>query len=134
MDHNPVQFSEVTNRESFSPIFSLNDDDTGDLIDLTGITIQLEVRKFRSAHPNSGGYGTSFGYGACGDSGPVLSASIGNGITVIDTGTVQLFFSETQMRALDPATYSIACTISDGLNTRQLFLGRLPVLDGMVTV
>ena len=137
MDINPVLFPAVTNRESFSPIFALNDEDTGDLLDLTGCTIQIEIRRAAPAGYNTSGYGNGYNeVGAVDMPGPTLAASIGNGITILDTGTFQLFFTEQQMRSLYADTYSIACTISDSdtpPNVRQLFLGRLPVLNGMVS-
>lgn len=134
MDINPLLFPAITNRESWTQTMSINDADTGDPVDLSAVTFQLEVRRFRHGH-GGGGYGTS--YSAVGEydggGGPVITASLGDGITVIDLGVFQVYLPESKIRSLPPDTYSVACTISDGDDTRQLFLGRLPVLAGMVT-
>ena|ERR1017187_5874913 len=133
MYQNPSLFPAITNRESWSPQFTLYDDETGDLLDLTNLTFQLEVRNLRRRDYDASGYGPSYGYGTADYQTPILTASLGNGITVTGPGTFEVFFSETQMSTLSPDTYSVACTVNDGTNVRQLFLGRLPVLDGMVT-
>lgn len=131
---NPVLFPQVTNRESFAPYIGIYDDADGSPVNLSGLTFQLEIRRlgFGSGHFASP---TVPFYDDGPEASPVLTASLGNGITVVDVGVFQVVFSETQMRTLRAGTYSIACTASDGspAGTRQLFLGRLPVLDGGVT-
>lgn len=131
MYQNPVLFPQVTNRESFAPFIGIYDDADGSPVNLSGLTFQLEIR-------NSGlGSGQFSGAPYFSDvpGAPLLTASLGNGITVVDIGVFQVVFSEIQMRGLRPGTYSIACTVADGsaAGTRQLFIGRLPVLDGGVT-
>lgn len=129
----PILFPQVTNRETFDPVIALYDDETGEPLDLSTITtIQVEVR---CAGQGAGHFATPTvpwyddGPGAT----PILSASLGNGVTVLDIGIFQIAFTETQMRTLRAGTYVIGCTVSDGTVTRQLFIGRLPVLDGGVT-
>lgn len=139
MDINPVLFPQITNREGWSPIMSIADDDTGDLIDLTNYTFALEIRRLNINNGSAGsrGYGDSWDVGEYLTDGPIITASLGNGITVIDIGVIQVFLTSAQMRSLPgPATYSVAMTATssdDPTNTRQIFLGRLPVLDGMVS-
>ncbi len=122
----------LTNRESWTQIIALTDADTGDPVDLTGATIQFEVRPARHHH-NTSGYGGFYGGDGVGD-GPILSATTANGaITVLDTGVFQAYFSETQMRGLRPGTYDVGCTISRDVDTRQVLVGHLPILNGVVT-
>lgn len=223
MFQNPTLFPQVTNRESWSPIISLFDDDTGEPINLTYTTgtgafsswvvavsstlqgttlfstnsasslligtgvlnavvgtalaiipgqfvaftaltgtasmmgvvnsynastgalqftvstmaVALEIRRdrFGSGQRNDTGYVNFFDYGNVDDWGPLISLSIGNGITIVDIGTLQVYVSEAQMRGLSGRTHIVAAvlTSADGIDARQLFLGRLPVLDGYMT-
>lgn len=223
MFQNPTLFPQVTNRESWSPIISLFDDDTGQPINLTytlgsgtfaswsvavsatlqgsalfsssssssltigtgvfnavlpaglaiapgqfviftaltgtgvmagvvnsynastgalqftvsTMTVALEIRRdrFGTGQRNDTGYVNFFDYGNVDDWGPIISLSIGNGITIIDVGTLQVYIAESQMRQLAGRTHVVAAvlTSADGVDARQLFLGRLPVLDGYMT-
>ncbi len=153
---NPILLPQMTNRESWTLTVSVFDDDTGDPFNLVGIgtdwngdwnsdfsvpsvavvSIQFEVRR---AGPNgqrygSGGYGPLYDWGSYED-GPLLQASIGSGITIVAPNVFQVYFSETDMRKLHPRTYNVGCTMAslDGIDVRQLFRGRLPILDGYVT-
>jgi hypothetical protein len=62
-------------------------------------------------------------------------ASIGNGISIVDIGVFQVYFAESSMRCLGPGMHSVNATLAsaDGIDVRQLFLGRLPVFAGGVT-
>lgn len=130
-----TQFPQYTNRESFTQNVLLADNDTGDPIDLTGVSIQLEIRRVRDHGSRSDGYGPNYSLGSYDSCGPILSASIGNGITVVGVGVFQIYFSETQFRSLSPGMHSINATLAsaDGIDVRQLFLGRLPIFAGGVT-
>lgn len=134
MDINPVYFPQHTNRESVQQIIGLYDADTGDAIDLDDLTFVIEVRRtgggFRT---DDSGYAYSSGIGTANDYGPMFTLTLGDGLEVIDTGMVQMSITLDQMRTLDPDTYSIAMTASDGDETRQVFLGMLPVLFGGVS-
>jgi hypothetical protein len=132
---NPLLFPQVTNRESWAPIIELRDDDTGQPIDLSGLTsIQLEIRIIGRG---VGHFSTPMApwYDDPPDAFPVLTASLGNGITILDVGYFQIVFPETKMRTLKAGTYRVGCTGSDGSDqgTRQIFIAHLPVIDGGVT-
>jgi hypothetical protein len=141
---NPIYLPQRTNRESWTLTVGLYDDDTGDPIALTDssgnptVSFQFEVR--RSGPGGQGwafgdGYGPYAGLGSYDVFQPILTASLGNGITIIDTGVIQVYFSETAMRALGPATWDVGCTMAslDGIDVNQLFRARLPILRGFVT-
>jgi hypothetical protein len=128
---NPVLLPQVSNREDFLLTLSLYDDDANEPIDLTGWTFQFEIRR-PGAQRFDGGYGWYADMGAV-DVSPTLAASLGSGITVLDTGLLQILIPEARMKTLCPATYLACLTATDGVNTRQLFIGRLPVLYGGVT-
>lgn len=225
MYQNPTLFPQVTNRESWSPIITLFDDDTGDPLNLTyttgtgtlnswqvdvaatlqgavvlstsssstltigngtfaaalptglaisagqyvtftalgavpgvmigrvnsynsatgalsftvsTMTVQLEIRRDKFGAGQRGSnedYIQFFNYGALDDTGPIITLSIGNGITIVDIGTLQIYVSELNMRNLAGRTHIVAAvlTSADNVDARQLFLGKLPVLDGYVS-
>lgn len=101
------------------------------------MTVALEIRRdrFGTGQRNDTGYVNFFDYGNVDDWGPIISLSLGNGITIIDVGTLQVYIAESQMRQLAGRTHIVAAvlTSADGIDARQLFLGRLPVLDGYMT-
>lgn len=137
-----ILLPQMTNRESWTFTVALHDDDTGEPIALTDannipiVTFQLEVRRSMPGRGYGGGYSNYYsGIGSISD-GPVLTASLGNGITIVDTGVIQIYFSETQMRSLCGAlTWNVGCTMAstDGIDVRQIFRAKLPILEGYVT-
>lgn len=105
----------ASNRAGFSRTFEVIDDDTGDLIDLSDCEIAFEARDPVSRTT-------------------VLSASVGSGVTVEDTGVFNVAFTAAQMRALCSKTYEVGCTISNAdSEPQQIIIGSLPILDGIVT-
>ncbi len=126
----------VTNRQSWTQLIALIDPDTNEAFDITGFSIAFELRR-PSGFPHSAGiFGIYYDNDPAFDQGPVLTATTANGAaTIVGTGVIQIYFSETQMRALHPQTYSACCTITDptGVNTAQVLRARLPVLSGGVT-
>lgn len=134
MDINPVLFPAVSNRESWQNIIGLYDIDTGEPIDLTDLTFVCEIRRTGQAmRPYDSGYSNFGDIGAANDYGPQIVLTLGAGLTVVDLGMLQVSISLDQMRTLSPDTYSIAMTASNGVDQRQLFLGRLPILFGGVS-
>lgn len=145
MYENPVLFPQVTNRESWRQILQLADDDTGDLITLTDgngnslYTITLAVEPARP-RGGTGGYGDGSAYDGDACAALILQTlSAGSGVTsnpalsILDTGTVQIFIPKAQMQTLRGArTFDVFMTVyeSDIDDGRQLFCGRLPVIYG----
>jgi hypothetical protein len=104
---------------------------------ISTVSIELEIRR-AERHGDSfrdSGYGSNYTLGSYDCDRPILTASIGNGIAIVDQGIFQIYFSETQFRQLGSGMHSVAATLAsaDGVDVRQLFLGRLPVLAGRVT-
>lgn len=107
---------------------------TGVLVVQVGATFQFEIRRWNRGVYNTGsGYIPWYDWGTPGDVGALLTASLGNGITHIDVGVLQVWLAETSMRQLGAHTYGAAMTVSDSVNTRQLFIAELPVNYGGVT-
>lgn len=101
------------------------------------VAIELEIRREQrhGDYFRDSGYGASYTLGSYDFDSPILTASIGNGITIVDQGIFQVYFSETSFRQLGSGVHSVAATLAsaDGIDVRQLFLGRLPVFSGRVT-
>lgn len=101
------------------------------------VSIQLEIRRV-SRHGSDwrdSGYGANYQLGSYDCDRPILTASIGSGITIVDVGIFQIYFPESSFRQLGSGMHSVAATLAsaDGTDVRQLFLGRLPVFAGGVT-
>lgn len=111
---------------------------SGDItFQIATVAIELEIRRAErhgSDHRDSG-YGANYTLGSYDWDHAILTASIGNGITIIDQGIFQIYFPESRFRSLGSGMHSVAATLAsaDGVDVRQLFLGRLPVLAGRVT-
>lgn len=136
MYQNPTLFPEISNRESWWQIIQLADDATGDLITLTdtngnalyAITLEIVPARPRSYIP--GGLGPSPYYDCYCE--PVISASLADNITIIDTGTIQIKLPKARVSTLRSQTYDVYLTIYDASSDdgRQILIGRLPVLYG----
>ncbi len=130
---NPVLFPQVSNRESWPQTVQLRDADTGELIALTDddddplYSIALEI-----IPANRTRYSDGYSQRYEGDYSPTLSASLGNGIEIVGIGTIDINLTKPQMQTLRAATYDVYLvrTTLDGLEARQILIGRLPVLFG----
>lgn len=108
----------ATNRQSWSDVAEITDAETlepNDISDVAAITFALSLR------------GCS----------PVLTLTLGGGITLIDggsTGKFQIDITVDQMRALcAPETYDAGITMLIQGETVQLFDGTFPVIHGVVS-
>jgi hypothetical protein len=105
----------TSNREDCKIVVAAEDATTGDAFDLTGATIACELRDRETRAI-------------------VLSATTANGgVTFLDAFTVEIAFARATMQGLAEGHYDIGCTVTLNGETRQVILGTLPVLDGVVT-
>ena len=103
---------------------------TGALVCQIGSSFQFEIRGHE--RDLDGGYGSSSFIGT--DEGtPIISAALGNGITVVDLGRFQIKIPEATIKKLRHRTYRVAMTMFDGADTRQVFIGQLPIQSGGVS-
>jgi hypothetical protein len=101
---------------------------TGALVVQIGAAFDFEMRSHHDHHGD--GYGPSWGIGDSGG-GPIIRAQLGSGITVIGTGVIQILIPASIMFQIHRArTYNVALGMYLGAETRQIFLGKLPVLYG----
>jgi hypothetical protein len=108
---------------------------TGALVVQIGMTFQFEIRRLpHTGHSSfSNGYSVNQQFGVYDESVPEIVASLGNGIMITDVGFIQILIPEVQMKTLR-AHLKLAClTMTDSVNTRQLFIAQLPLLFGGVT-
>lgn len=104
-----------SNRATFILEVEISDEETGDPIDLTGCTIEVQVR-----------------YQAQNGSTVLSGDTEGGEVTILDTGVFQIEFSATQMASICPDTYDVGAIISRDGETAQILIGTIPVLEGVV--
>ena len=63
---------------------------------------------------------------------PLITAQLGNGITVVGLGVLQIRIPASTMAKLRHRTYGAAMTLFDGYDSRQAFVGKLPIVGGGV--
>jgi hypothetical protein len=102
---------------------------TGALVAQIGVTFEFEIRR---GTPNQldQDYVAWYDFGTPNSEQPLISAQLGNGITFIDLGTILIMIPAAIMQQLHRHTYTAALTMTDSINTRQVFVGELPVLYG----
>lgn len=102
---------------------------TGAMIVQVGCAFDFELRAHHDHH--HGGYVENADFG--GGSGPELRALLGSGITVIGLGVLQIRIPAFLIAKLRHRTYGVGMTMYDGSDTRQLFIGKQPILSGGVS-
>lgn len=108
---------------------------TGALVVQIGMTFQFEIRKQPHSGPLSYGYGySSFpALGTYDEDVPEITASLANYITITDVGFIQILIPESVVKTLRPGTRRASLTMTDSVNTRQLYCAQLPIVSGGVT-
>jgi hypothetical protein len=105
---------------------------TGALTVQIGCTFEFEIRR-HGPHREGSGYAPFYDIGTyCGDA-PIISAQLGNGNEYIDVGYIQIMIPASIFQKLRLGTYSAALTVTDSVNTRQMFVAQLPVQFGGVS-
>lgn len=107
---------------------------TGALVAQIGCAFEFEIRGHHHHHGYGGGYGSSIAIGSDDCEAPLISAQLGNGISVIDVGKLQIRIPAATMAKLRHRTYGVGMTSFDGYDSRQLFIGRLPIFSGGVNL
>ncbi len=105
---------------------------TGALVVQVGSAFEFEIR---GHHHNDGfwsDYGPSTSIGSDDRSIPLISAQLGAGITLVDLGVMQVRIPAATINKLHHRTYNVAMTMFDGSDTRQIFVGKLPIISGGV--
>lgn len=126
----PVLIADATAKNTMYGYVTSYAPATGALVAQIGSIFEFEIRSHH--HGDCGGYGGSSGIG--GEGSPVISAQLGNGLSMVDIGRLQIRIPVSIMAKLRHRTYGAALSMFDGADTRQVFIGKLPILNGGVTM
>lgn len=105
---------------------------TGILVVQIGMSFLFEIRRHAPRNDGSG-YVPWYDFGTPNECGPLLKATNGRGISIIDIGVVQVLIPASMMQQLHGGTYQVGMIFTDGVNTRQISIGTLPVFQGSVS-
>lgn len=103
-----------SNKADWAFDISATDADTGAVIDFTGASVNLVLKDENDCQR--------------------LSASIGSGITLILSTTLEVVFTASQMQALIPGAYKVGAVYSLNGQINQLFSGTVSVYDGVAQI
>lgn len=108
------QLEAVTNREDWIDQAQVTDGDTGTLVDLSAATIAMDVRDQKSK---------------C----RVLTATLANSkISLVSTGIFEWTFTAADMHGICAGTYDVGITVEIADVTKQLFVGTVSIVDGVM--
>lgn len=102
---------DASNKADWIITISATDADTGTDIDFTGAEVLFVVKDANNCQ--------------------VLSASVGDGITLSSSTVLQVQFTPTQMQALCAGSYKIGCVYQLNGETDQLLVGSVSIYDGI---
>jgi len=105
---------------------------TGALVVQIGMTFQFEIRA-KGPWTWDSDYNPWYDVGAPTIDAPIITASLGKGIEIIDLGYIQVLIPELQFRVLRHKSYKVGLTMTDSVNTRQIMVAELPMIFGGVT-
>jgi hypothetical protein len=107
---------------------------TGILICQIGMIFRFEIRRLGPSYRATGdAYVPWYDLGTQGEDSPLITATLGQGISIIDIGTLQVRIPATVFQRLLGGTYSAALVFSDSVDTRQVYIGSLPVIPGRLS-
>src|SRR5260221_14430674 len=106
----------------------------GALVVQVGVTFQFEIRRSGPRNNNTDDFSPFYYVGMVLNQPPLITASLGNGITHIDTGIIQIRIAESIFRQLNHRTFRASLTMTDSIDTREVFVAELPVLTGGVSI
>jgi hypothetical protein len=105
---------DASNKADFVVDISATDIETGAAIDFTGAAVSIAIWEENCS--------------------PIITKSIGSGITQPTSTVLELTITAAQMGSLHPGSYRIGGTYTIGGSTTQLFVGDFVVYDGMGSV
>jgi hypothetical protein len=112
----------------------------GALVVQVGVTFQFEIRRSGPRNNNLDDFSPFFYVGMVLNQPPLIKASLAPpsptsaSVTHIDTGVIQLRVPEAIFRQLNHRTFRASLTMTDSIDTREIFVAELPVLTGGVSI
>lgn len=107
---------------------------TGTLVTQIGYNFQMEIRRWGRGRHFLDDYSPWYDWGGGPPPGsgatPTILATLGKGIMITDIGFLQVVIPVSLLQQLRHETYLVAMAMTDSVNTRQVFLGELPILYG----
>lgn len=103
----------ASNKADFVVDISATDVDTGGDIDFTGVAVSIKIEPENCS--------------------PIITASIGKGITLPTSTVLELRITAAQMAAFQPGSYRIGGLYTFNGETNQLFVGTFVVYDGIAS-
>lgn len=128
----PVTIADATGKNTMTGYVTSYAPATGALVCQIGSAFDFELRAHHHSH--DGGFGSSSSDIGDGGGGPIIRAQLGSGITAVGLGVLQLRIPAATISKLRHRTYSAAMTMFDGSDTRQVFVGKQPMLSGGVSM
>jgi hypothetical protein len=127
----PIRIADLSGLNTMTGYVTSYAPATGALVCQIGCAFDFEIRGHH--HHQDGGYGSSFAIGSSCDDNPIIKAQLGSGISVVDLGKVQIRIPASTIAKLRHKTYGAALVMSDGIDTRQVYVAKLPILTGGVS-
>lgn len=104
---------------------------TGAMVVQIGAAFDFEMRGHHHHDFGDGcDFGSSSNIGSGGEGTPIVRAQLGSGITVIGLGIVQVRIPASTLFKTRHRTYNVAMAVYLGGDTRQILLGKQPILYG----
>lgn len=126
----PITFADVNPLNTMTGYVVSYAPATGAVVAQIGCAFDFEIRGNHHGDGYGDGYGSSSQIGSDSFSAPLITALLGTGITVVDIGKLQIRIPASTMQQLRHRTYCAAMAVYSGPDTRQLFIGKLPILYG----
>jgi len=127
----PVTIADPTGKNTMTGYVLSYAPASGVLVCQIGIMTEFEIRR-EGPHHYRDGYSFFYDIGTMPEYGPIISAQLGNSILIIGTGMLEVLIPAATFQRLHRGTFLCSMNITDSVNTRQLFVGQLPVAYGGV--
>lgn len=131
----PITIADTPTRQNYMTGYVLSyDPNTGKMICQIGMIFRFEIRRLPPyARVTGDAYVPWYDLGTQGEDTALIAATLGNGISIVDLGTLQVRIPGLIFQQLQGGTYSAALALSDGFDTRQVYIGQLPVIPGRLS-
>ena len=95
---------------------------------------ELQIRHQGPLEENARiGYSVFYDIGTFPSHGPIITAQLGTGIQLTGIGQLAIVIPVISMQRLHLGTYLASLDMTDSVNTRQIFVGQLPIIFGGVS-